>query len=458
MRAQTEIDPVVRLAADNDGTTEPTPPHFDDRDEAGALQTAEAILAGTTEHNLGLADAFTLLAFTTFRDGHLTQALMFARAADRRASCERNPAILRAHPRLALADLLLAAGEKEEADAVTQSVATVGTGTNDAWRPMTAILRTRLNLAEGAVARAGDDACVALARAETTDDRRFVPLALAISADTALRDGDITRAGELLERLPPEQEQQPFGLHASWPAWTNARVVEATHGIEAAHDAAKSLYAHPAAYAALLLEQPAAAAWFVRLAIRAGSLNDAIAVAICIRGLVRANPGLAGVVAAADHATGVLESDAAALVQAAEMHRDRWARASANEDLAVLQRDDGEVMTARNTFELAAQGYEASGARRDSERISVRLHELDREHPRGCRSHRPVCGWESLTVAEHRVARVVAEGCTNAETAERLYISRHTVDFHLRQIFRKLDVQSRVRLTRLVLEQAASRR
>ncbi|MGZ4708062.1 MAG: helix-turn-helix domain-containing protein, partial [Acidimicrobiales bacterium] len=126
--------------------------------------------------------------------------------------------------------------------------------------------------------------------------------------------------------------------------------------------------------------------------------------------------------------------------------------------LAALQRDDGEVVTARKTFELGAQGYEASGARQDSERVSVRLHELDREHPRGCRGHRPVCGWESLTVAEHRVARVVAEGCTNAETAERLYISRHTVDFHLRQIFRKLDVQSRVRLTRLVLEQDASRR
>ena len=51
------------------------------------------------------------------------------------------------------------------------------------------------------------------------------------------------------------------------------------------------------------------------------------------------------------------------------------------------------------------------------------------------------------------MARVVAEGCTNVQTAERLSISRHTVDFHLRQIFRKLEVQSRVKLTRRVLEQ-----
>jgi hypothetical protein len=46
----------------------------------------------------------------------------------------------------------------------------------------------------------------------------------------------------------------------------------------------------------------------------------------------------------------------------------------------------------------------------------------------------------------------VAEGLTNRSVAERMYLSRHTVDFHLRQIFRKLDVSSRVGLTRVVLD------
>jgi len=35
----------------------------------------------------------------------------------------------------------------------------------------------------------------------------------------------------------------------------------------------------------------------------------------------------------------------------------------------------------------------------------------------------------------------------------RLYISKHTVAFHLRQIFRKLQIGSRVELTRIVVEQ-----
>ena len=76
--------------------------------------------------------------------------------------------------------------------------------------------------------------------------------------------------------------------------------------------------------------------------------------------------------------------------------------------------------------------------------------------PERCRRRdQPRWGWASLTATENRVAAVVAEGLTNAKVAEHLYLSRHTVDFHLRQIYRKLGISSRVELTRLVLEHAA---
>ena len=60
---------------------------------------------------------------------------------------------------------------------------------------------------------------------------------------------------------------------------------------------------------------------------------------------------------------------------------------------------------------------------------------------------------DDLTAAERRVARLAADGLTNRELANRLTVSPHTVDYHLRQIFRKLGISSRVRLTRLVTEQ-----
>ncbi|HEY0620715.1 MAG TPA: LuxR C-terminal-related transcriptional regulator [Kribbella sp.] len=77
-------------------------------------------------------------------------------------------------------------------------------------------------------------------------------------------------------------------------------------------------------------------------------------------------------------------------------------------------------------------------------------------HPVG---DRPTFGWASLTDAELRVARLAASGLTNRLIADELSLSRHTVESHLRHAFRKLDIRSRVELTRAVLahEPAADR-
>jgi DNA-binding CsgD family transcriptional regulator len=75
--------------------------------------------------------------------------------------------------------------------------------------------------------------------------------------------------------------------------------------------------------------------------------------------------------------------------------------------------------------------------------------DVDSDHA-GRRRDRTSCGWASLTDTERSVAHVVAEGLTNREAAERLFLSPHTVDFHLRSIYRKLGAKSRVHLTRLV--------
>jgi sigma-54 dependent transcriptional regulator, acetoin dehydrogenase operon transcriptional activator AcoR len=64
----------------------------------------------------------------------------------------------------------------------------------------------------------------------------------------------------------------------------------------------------------------------------------------------------------------------------------------------------------------------------------------------------PRWGWDSLTQTERSVAELVAEGLSNSEVAPRLFISASTVDYHLRKIFRKLDIRSRTRLAGLVLE------
>jgi DNA-binding CsgD family transcriptional regulator len=57
--------------------------------------------------------------------------------------------------------------------------------------------------------------------------------------------------------------------------------------------------------------------------------------------------------------------------------------------------------------------------------------------------NRPVSGWDSLTDAERKVAVLVIQGFTNKRVATRMFLSPHTVGFHLRQIFRKLGIHSR---------------
>jgi transcriptional regulator of acetoin/glycerol metabolism/DNA-binding CsgD family transcriptional regulator len=67
-------------------------------------------------------------------------------------------------------------------------------------------------------------------------------------------------------------------------------------------------------------------------------------------------------------------------------------------------------------------------------------------------SDRATFGWASLRDSEIGIATLVAEGLTNRGIASRLFVSVHTVDFHLRQIYRKLGISSRVELTRKMVE------
>jgi DNA-binding NarL/FixJ family response regulator len=58
--------------------------------------------------------------------------------------------------------------------------------------------------------------------------------------------------------------------------------------------------------------------------------------------------------------------------------------------------------------------------------------------------------WASLTDGQRRVATLMADGLTNREIAGELRLSRQTIDFQVREIFRKLGVASRAELAPIV--------
>ena len=166
------------------------------------------------------------------------------------------------------------------------------------------------------------------------------------------------------------------------------------------------------------------------------------------------NPQVRSMAAAAAHARGLLDHSRKDLAEAVALYEGGprpLAYAAALEDLAVAIVDEGNRGDSDQEVEvlgLALEVYSRVGAAWDAGRVRGRLRALGVRR-RLVAVQRPARGWAALTDSELTVARLVAQGLTNREVAERLFVSQHTVSGHLRHVFAKLDVTSRVELTRL---------
>ena len=68
---------------------------------------------------------------------------------------------------------------------------------------------------------------------------------------------------------------------------------------------------------------------------------------------------------------------------------------------------------------------------------------------------RPAETRTELTAQEQQIATLAAEGLTNQEIGERLYLSNRTVEWHLRKVFVQLGISSRRDLRGLAAPGAA---
>lgn len=127
------------------------------------------------------------------------------------------------------------------------------------------------------------------------------------------------------------------------------------------------------------------------------------------------------------------------------------ALASALEDLAVAETRACRTDQAIAALNRALVIHADCGARWDLARVRRRLRQLGVRRRLAAES-RPARGWAAMTDSELAVVRLVADGLTNREVAERRYISPHAVGGHICHAFEKLGITSRVTLTRIASE------
>lgn len=286
-----------------------------------------------------------------------------------------------------------------------------------------------------------DDALIqadaALALAEQVKVPVITGVARGMIARIALHRGSVAEADAAVGPTPPVR-----GLGVDWLYWSKALVLEAQGDLTAARDLLAAIWDSQLRYTA--------GGWIgvgpelVRLHLAAGDRDQAASVATGVeKGASGSDaPSAFG---AALRCRALVERDPALMRQAMASY-ERGPRAletaATREDAACLL---GETEAVEQLL-AALAAYETAGATADAIRVRASLRQREvRLGVRGARQ-RPASGWDSLTPSEQRVAALAAEGLTSRQIGDRPYISTFTVGSHLRHIYQKLGINSRLQL------------
>jgi len=307
------------------------------------------------------------------------------------------------------------------------------------------IIRGELLFARGFVDDGLADVQAGLRAAERCEARLLLPIGYVVLALAAFRRADMRTCLHFVDKLTGEALLGYFGQAAG--AWVTAQVAEARGETDRAAGLIAGIVNDRLILRQLLVSEPAAASWLVRASCKLGARELAEATVTAAAVAATEHLGFRVIRGAALHAAGLLEENPGKLREAANIYPDQWCGASAREDLAGLLagRRSDRSNTVR-TFELALGAYTAVGAARDASRVANKLRDFGVR--RGVT--RPVqrSGNEphGLTNMEFAVAELVSQGHTNNEVGRQLFISRHTVAFHLKKVYQKMSITSRVEL------------
>jgi DNA-binding CsgD family transcriptional regulator len=163
------------------------------------------------------------------------------------------------------------------------------------------------------------------------------------------------------------------------------------------------------------------------------------------------NPGVATLDGTALHIRALMADDPGLLTDAVRVLRESprpLVLADALKDLGSMLLAQHRPDEAVEALVAGAELYRRVGAIASGKVVTTLLRG---QGIRGARLSQPVprppTGWDALTPTELRVVDLIGTGHANRSAAGELGVSTNTVNTHLRAVFRKLDVKSRVQLT-----------
>jgi DNA-binding CsgD family transcriptional regulator len=401
-----------------------------DREAVTAALQALGEVAKNSGHHAESLARFRELR-TTAGHTHLAQEILALQLLDRFAEAERMLAAAHADARdqveAVLPSVLYAQlwqeyslGRLDDADSTAGTLIALSQELGNHTHGLQAVLITSsVALLRGDVTEARHRLAPALTHADADDEVRLPGLRL-LQGWISAAEGQLDQALAVLSPALYRAEQSPT-YWPWWPGWMRG---------------------------------------FTRFGLAADDPGFAErAVAIAEEGAAR-NPGVASFEGMALQLRGTLRQDLGLLRQGSEVlaRSPRPAlRASGYEDYGRALLAAGHRPEGLANLELAWDGYHRMGAHGSVLALQRTMRGLGvRRSGWVSGLERPRTGWAALSQAERRVAELISAGQTNQAAARTLGLSPNTVSTHLRSVFAKLDVRSRVQLANVWNEQTAS--
>ena len=295
---------------------------------------------------------------------------------------------------------------------------------------------------------------VGLAVSEELGTRVAVVALLALRALIALERGELDVARRAIADADDEIARSGLQFGIDWLTWARALLTEEddpTTALQVLHNAWQFYQVVGARWSCHVLGLD-----LVRIAVATGNTDVATSVT---DGMIALSESFHTDTArgTALRCQGLVEDDVDRLLAAVEAFRSvprPYDLALAREDAAVALGRHERRTEATTLAGEALSVYEQLGAVRDLARATARFRTVGLRLGRRGQQRRAAVGWDSLTPSERDVCELVAEGLTNREIGQRLFVSPRTVETHLGHVFGKLGLTSRSALAAEVAARA----